>query len=382
MNVIKNYNYIPNKFNFNSMENEKSNLYMGIELEVDKGGENDDNASKVQDLLQNDVYTKHDGSLSDGFEIVTHPSTLNYHKHMNYKEAFKFLTDIGYRSHDTSTCGMHVHVNRTFFGDSRLEQELNISNLLYLFEKFWDKIELIARRRSCRYAKRFTIEENDTPIDIYAKSKSADKYGAINLQHKDTVEIRIFKGTLNYETFMCTLEFVDLICRIAKECDIYNIQMETWDKVQREFSEELNKYYKERVEKGIPNSLAQPITRDYNLSNEWTVTRNPYIRGGRGNANLSYYEEYQNLMNRFILDRQDLSRQRSSFELEYDQLYMTSSEQNIPRERTRSEQIHDEINELETRVRRSQNGLETIHLNRRINELRLEDRRIRLTNSN
>jgi len=27
------------------------------------------------------AYCKHDGSLNDGFEIVTHPMTLDYHLH-------------------------------------------------------------------------------------------------------------------------------------------------------------------------------------------------------------------------------------------------------------------------------------------------------------
>ena len=49
--------------------------YMGVELEVD-------NAEKILDIGNADVnlvYCKHDGSLEDGFEIVTHPCSLDYH---------------------------------------------------------------------------------------------------------------------------------------------------------------------------------------------------------------------------------------------------------------------------------------------------------------
>ena len=110
--------------------------------------------------------------------------------HSNYEEMFDWLVKNKYRSHGTSTCGMHVHVNRSYFGEDKLTRDLCISKLLYLFEKYWDKVELIARRSSNRYARRFLLEEDETPIDLYAKSQASDKYGAINLKHKDTVEMK------------------------------------------------------------------------------------------------------------------------------------------------------------------------------------------------
>ena len=57
--------------------------YFGVELEVDAGGESDDNAAQIIDIANacdEHIYCKHDGSLDDGFEIVTHPMTLAYHQ--------------------------------------------------------------------------------------------------------------------------------------------------------------------------------------------------------------------------------------------------------------------------------------------------------------
>lgn len=57
--------------------------YFGVELEVDEGGESDSNAERVLDIANTGnelIYCKHDGSLNDGFEIVTHPMTLKQHK--------------------------------------------------------------------------------------------------------------------------------------------------------------------------------------------------------------------------------------------------------------------------------------------------------------
>jgi hypothetical protein len=228
---------VPEKFMFHKVADEE-NLFLGIELEVDSGGETEEVAKDVMEFMNyfnENVYCKHDGSLLRGFEIVTHPCTMEYHNQLPYRDLFKFLIDKGYRSHDVSTCGLHIHFNRNFFGENKLEQDLSISKLLYLFEKYWTKVEKIARRGSNKYAERCLLNDNETPIDLYAKSKEKEKYCAINLEHKDTVEIRIFRGTLKYETFINTIEFVNKMVHIAKETDIYKIQNVTWDIVKTYF---------------------------------------------------------------------------------------------------------------------------------------------------
>lgn len=51
------------------------------------------------------IYIKHDGSLNEGFEIVTHPMTLRYHReNMPWKEVCHQVVEQGYRSHMTDTC--------------------------------------------------------------------------------------------------------------------------------------------------------------------------------------------------------------------------------------------------------------------------------------
>jgi hypothetical protein len=243
---INQYNYIPNTFNFHKVYNEDE-LYLGVELEIDKGGKLDDTAKLVLDYLgENNVYCKHDGSIDNGFEIVTHPCTYEYHSQLPYENLFKKLSELGYRSHDVNTCGLHVHINRNYFSKEKLIQDLCISKLLYLFEKYWDKVVSVARRDSNTYARRFYLKDDETILDMYAKSKNSDKYGVINLKHKDTVEIRIFKGTLNYRTYISTLQFVNQLAKIIKTIDIYNIQSLTWDDISKDFSDDLLAYIEER----------------------------------------------------------------------------------------------------------------------------------------
>jgi len=265
---IKPNSFIPNNFNFHKIDKEED-LFLGVELEIDKGGMTDKNAKQVIDFLgEQNVYCKHDGSLESGFEIVTHPCTYEYHKNLAYEHLFKILSDLNYRSHDVETCGLHIHFNRNYFGKDKLTQDLAISKLLYIVEKFWDKVVIIARRNSNRFAKRYYLNDDETILDMYAKSKNSDKYGVVNLKHKDTVEIRIFKGTLNYNTFISTLEFVNKIVKFIKNIDIYNIQYITWNDIINEFSIELNTYINERekIEEEKRNKQKEVVNSTYRNS--------------------------------------------------------------------------------------------------------------------
>jgi len=98
--------------------------FFGVELEADHGNEKD---AAARDVTFGDLsYVKHDGSLTDdGIEIVTHPCSLRYHlEQFPWDEILSSLADYGFRSHDTSTCGLHVHVSRSAFGETSDEQDL------------------------------------------------------------------------------------------------------------------------------------------------------------------------------------------------------------------------------------------------------------------
>ena len=87
--------------------------YFGVELEIDGAGEYDSNADKILAIGNLDeprVYCKHDGSLDDGFEIVSHPATVEYHlTQLPWKAVMAEAVSLGYRSHQACTCGLHIH---------------------------------------------------------------------------------------------------------------------------------------------------------------------------------------------------------------------------------------------------------------------------------
>ena len=127
---IKPYSYKPEPVFYGA-----GNLFMGVEIEIDRGGYINNNAQKILDIANADdehIYCKYDGSIDDGFEIVSHPMTLNYHiNEMNWLDIFEKAVDMGYRSHQTHTCGLHIHVNRSAFGDTYDKQEATIAKIVY-----------------------------------------------------------------------------------------------------------------------------------------------------------------------------------------------------------------------------------------------------------
>lgn len=197
--------------------------YFGVELEVDRGGEDEGNAEELLSIAnaegQDRLYIKHDGSLNDGFELVTHPMTLDYHlSKMPWADLLKTAREQGYRSHQTSTCGYHIHVNRDAFGETEDEQEPCIARILYFVEKHWEELLKFSRRTASQldhWAARYGYKEHPLEILDRAKCSHGDRYTCINLSNTETIEFRMFRGTLKLNTLFATLQLVDRICDVA-----------------------------------------------------------------------------------------------------------------------------------------------------------------------
>ena len=179
----------------------EGNRYFGVELEVDGAGEDDDNAAEVMSIANGNglesLYCKHDGSLDDGFEMVTHPMTLAYHQaEMPWAAILRKAVQMGYTSHQAGTCGLHVHV----FGNTESAQDAAIARVLFFVEKFWDELLKFSRRTQGQlnqWAARYGYKDQPKEILDHAKSgRHAGRYTAVNLTNADTVEFRMFRGTL------------------------------------------------------------------------------------------------------------------------------------------------------------------------------------------
>lgn len=132
--AIKTYDYKPEPIFYGS-----GDLFYGVELEIDSGGECNSNAKTLLEVANSNsehLYCKHDGSIDDGFEMVSHPASLYYHiSGIDWLEIFNRAIQMGYRSHNTSTCGLHIHVSRSAFGATQEEQEIVIARIVHFVEK-------------------------------------------------------------------------------------------------------------------------------------------------------------------------------------------------------------------------------------------------------
>lgn len=246
---IHDYSYKPDPHFYG----DNSSRFFGVELEIDGAGKDSDNADELLAIANKDdecVYIKGDGSLDDGLEIVTHPMTLEYHKSFCWEEIMKKAIYLGYRSHQTSTCGLHFHVNRSCLGDDQEEQELVISHILFFVEKHWAELLKFSRRSEYsmnRWSARYGYEKSGREILDKAKKGNNGRYAAVNLMNWATIEFRLFRGTLKYNTLIASLELVNAICDIAMNYSEEEISNMSWSEfVSSIKSPELIQYLKER----------------------------------------------------------------------------------------------------------------------------------------
>lgn len=232
-------------------------VYMGVELEVDgmRGRRTyvTDGANAVNDIMDGFVYLKHDGSLDDGFEIVSHPATMEYHTVTmaeKWQKAMEACVENGLGSHNTSTCGLHVHVS---IAPLEASDPGIVGKLLYIVDKHWDNIVKFSRRTTValnRYAKRYAMAK--APNRITAKNiknqvkSGRDRFMAINVQNEHTIEFRVFRGTLKWQTFAATLQFIHVILERLKETSYGDLQYITWGNLTQSDYPELNAYLHER----------------------------------------------------------------------------------------------------------------------------------------
>ena len=252
--AIHNYSYKPTPIFYGD---ETVNRYFGVELEIDDGGRDNDNAHhllQVGNRSNEHIYIKSDGSLTNGLEIVTHPMTLGYHMNdMEWDKLTQKALRIGYKSHTTTTCGMHVHVNRNTFTDDMAHQDLCISRILFILERFWQELLRFSRRTQGQvqhWAHRYGFKHEPVEILNTAKNSNVDRYTCLNLTNEKTIEFRIFKGTLKSNTIIATLQLVNYLCDTACSMATEDITELSWidfvERIDKIRYPELIAYMKER----------------------------------------------------------------------------------------------------------------------------------------
>ena len=162
----------------------------------------------------------------------------------------KKAISLGYRSHQTSTCGLHIHVNRSSLGETHDEQDEVISRILFFVESHWAELLKFSRRSEYsmnRWAARYGYEKSGREILDKAKKGNNGRYAAVNLMNWATIEFRLFRGTLKYNTLIAAIELVNEICDLAIHLTDEGIEKMSWSEFVSNITEpELIAYLKER----------------------------------------------------------------------------------------------------------------------------------------
>ena len=186
----------------------------GFELETN--ARDYSTVGKAADFLMGEapdeyLYNKSDATIS-GFEIVTHPFTLDAHKLLLPRQAISDLSSkyslSSWSSVNGNGAGLHVHISKKSFAGSSHQ---------YKFQMFHyhnaDFIKKFAGRDSDRWATfRRTTDPTDYGYDNMAEickgnRTQNNRYSALNFQNRNTIELRYFRGSLKPETVLGVLEF-------------------------------------------------------------------------------------------------------------------------------------------------------------------------------
>ena len=140
------------------------------------------------------------------------------------------------KSHDVGTCGLHCHLDRLFFGK---KEDSSIAKMLYLFEKFRPELMRFSRRTEeqisswCRSRKQNYDGTagwiKKALIDSKYSYNYQNRYYSINLTNSETIEIRLWRGTLKPETFEATLKFTARLAEFCKHTRSVDLAKMTFD---------------------------------------------------------------------------------------------------------------------------------------------------------
>lgn len=229
-------------------------LTFGLELEVDKGSGRAGCAEAVYDTYDDLVYMKSDSSVD--FEIVTHPCTLDYHcRHFGWSGLCCIPPRYGYKSHDAHTCGLHIHVGRAQLGRNYAEQEDTTAKIILLMYRHWNALARFSRRSSSqldRWASKPDPYFGCGVAEAQLKGIALDcvegnRYYALNTCNSNTVEFRLWNGSLQPNTVLATIEMTSNICRYAMSASFREVCESKWtDLTSVERYPELDRYLEER----------------------------------------------------------------------------------------------------------------------------------------
>lgn len=253
---------------YRTLEDEKNNnkMFIGAELEISDlyNGLSSDEFNGVLSYIKNNYHAvvSSDSSINGrGVELISDPQTLSVwlSRRERVADLFKKLINKGFKSDEGNTsCGLHFHVSRDALGNTDAEISETIARIDLILENLKDELIVFSRRqgkdleRWASFLSDLTSVRLDYSLDLIKQAKwnqNGRRYQALNLENTHTIEFRIFKGSLNIETFYASLELVNNLIELAKNG---NIAGKNWNYlINLNNFEDLQSYCKRRNIKSV-----------------------------------------------------------------------------------------------------------------------------------
>lgn len=189
-------------------------LFFGLEWET----------QRTRELLyrleaMSEWYAKTDSSIGEeGIEFVSHPMSLQYIRE-NWDSLIMpiaKLANFGARSWNGGACGFHIHTSEGAWS------HMQVFKVTRFFANHPRYVLKISGRASLEALSRWAAIDYDNPnngssgLAYKAMHKGTgelygSRYLALNLNNKNTIEFRLFRGTLKPERIAACIEFVQAL---------------------------------------------------------------------------------------------------------------------------------------------------------------------------
>lgn len=145
-------------------------------------------------------------------------------------------------------CGLHIHASLEALGNTEEEKENTINNIILITENFKKELQQFSRRKDfawCHFFNDDSENNKETNINKIKTEKSKKgRYQVINTTNKNTIELRLNRGTLKTNTFFASLQLFYNIIELAKT---KNFISKSWgDLIKMNNFVELQNYVNER----------------------------------------------------------------------------------------------------------------------------------------
>lgn len=240
------------------LKTDKEVQLFGFELEVNAKERINKNllniyAGVVKEILGEILYDiQEDGSVSNGFEIITNPMSKEYYFSKEVQDRLrtllKFLNSVGLNYN--YGCGLHIHTTRKPIEDLKIDNY--IGKLHLILETFKDEFKILSQRDNYSYCRFLSDEVSLSLEDLKAsslldKKKNTTRYLTINNQKGATIELRLFKATTNIQILNAYMQiYMNIIDYLKKDkLDKKTIKDFTKGNYARPYANSMIKEYRE-----------------------------------------------------------------------------------------------------------------------------------------